>query len=107
MKTYVLTYHWAIPVNMLDALEKAGIDEWMQAWPGLIFFKGDKGLLYYADRINEQTKTGPFFVSEYDPRRFFGWMPPTVWEWAKPAAHALANSPDELARALPEPLQHK
>ena len=37
MKTYVLTYHWAIPVNMLDALEKAGIDEWMQAWPGLMF----------------------------------------------------------------------
>ena len=102
MKTYQLTYHWALPANMLDALGGAGVDEWLQVWPGMVLFKGNRSQEYYATRIKELTKVSMFIVAEYDPRHSYGWMPPSVWEWVKPSAPSfLTKTPDELAASLP------
>jgi hypothetical protein len=102
MKTYLLTYHWALPVNILDSLDKAGVSEWMQLWPGMVLFKGNENQNYYAEKINEQNKNGLFLVTEYDQRRSFGWLPPKVWEWVKPINPLLTRTPDELAQSLGE-----
>ncbi len=84
MKTYMLTYHWGLPSSAFDVLEKAGVDEWIQVWPGMVLFKGDKNQAYYAAKINERNKISMFIVAEYDTGKSTGWMPPQIWEWIKP-----------------------
>jgi hypothetical protein len=100
MKTYVLTYHWALPSNLPDVLAKAGIDEWLQVWPGMVFFKGAESQSYYAAKINDQRDLRLFIVTEYDPGKSTGWMPPRVWEWIEPALRPLP-SVDELVKSRP------
>jgi hypothetical protein len=106
MKTYLLTHHWGLPVSILDALDKAGIDEWLQVWPGMIFFKGNKTQEFYASKIYEHSKLSMFILSEYDPHRSHGWMPPSVWEWLKPEPQHLPQTSNGLPHAAAEHLSH-
>src|ERR1700733_2294970 len=100
MKNYTLMYHFALAFNVPETLAKAGIDEWMQVWPGMIFFKGAESLSYYTAKINEQKNVRIFFVAEYDSARSTGWMPQTVWEWIKSPSEP-AKDADELVTSPP------
>jgi hypothetical protein len=84
MKTFMLVYSWPQIVNAADLLRNIGVSKVIEAWNGLVFFKGPFDASFYANKLHEAVPAASFIITEYDPAgRSYGWMPQNIWEWAK------------------------